>query len=85
MLYEFLGDYIRRRQAEGAFRDVEPKAVVRVFVGAVIHHSLVNLLWDRDPERRVYNVPNEEAARRFAEVVLRGVAAEGSETTDKKN
>ncbi|MET0623572.1 MAG: TetR/AcrR family transcriptional regulator [Pyrinomonadaceae bacterium] len=74
-LYEFLGDYIRRRQAEGAFRDVEPNAVVRVFVGAVIHHSLVNLLWDRDPARRIFDVSNEEAARRFAEVVLRGVAA----------
>ncbi|HEY0172780.1 MAG TPA: TetR/AcrR family transcriptional regulator [Pyrinomonadaceae bacterium] len=79
VLYEFLGDYIRRRQAEGAFRDVEPNAVVRVFVGAVIHHSLVNLLWDRDPARRIFDVSNEEAARRFAEVVLRGVAADPSD------
>ncbi len=78
-LYEFLGDYIRRRQAEGAFRDVEPNAVVRVFVGGVIHHSLVNLLWDRDPARRIFDVSNEEAARRFAEVVLRGVAADPSD------
>jgi AcrR family transcriptional regulator len=81
-LYEFLGDYIRRRQAEGAFRDVEPNAVVRVFVGAVIHHSLVNLLWDRDSARRIFDVSNEEAARRFAEVVLRGVVA-AADTSDK--
>ncbi|HEX8502215.1 MAG TPA: TetR/AcrR family transcriptional regulator [Pyrinomonadaceae bacterium] len=76
VLYEFLADYIRRRQREGAFRDVEPKAVVRVFVGSIIHHSLVNLLWDRDPARRIFDVSNEEAARQFAEVVLRGVKAD---------
>ncbi len=75
VLYEFLGDYIRRRQREGAFRDVEPNAVVRVFVGSIIHHSLVNLLWDRDPAQRIFDVSNEEAARRFTEIVLRGVAA----------
>jgi AcrR family transcriptional regulator len=85
VLYEFLGDYIRRRQREGAFRDAEPAAVVRVFVGAIIHHSLVNLLWDRDPARRIFDVSNEEAARGFAEIVLRGVAAGPSaEDSDSK-
>lgn len=78
VLYEFLGDYVRRRQREGAFRDVEPTAAVRVFVGAIIHHSLVNLLWDKDPARRLLNVSNEEAAREFAEILLRGVAADPS-------
>ena len=75
VLYEFLGDYVRRRQREGAFRDVEPYAAMRVFVGAVIHHSLANLLWDKDPARRILNVSNEEAARQFAEILLRGIAA----------
>ena len=75
VLYEFLGDYVRRRQREGAFRDVEPYAALRVFVGAVIHHSLANLLWDKDPARRILNVSNEEAARQFAEILLRGIAA----------
>ena len=85
VLYEFLGDYIRRRQREGAFRDVEPNAVVRVFVGAIIHHSLVNLLWDRDPARRIFDVSSEEAARGFAEIVLRGVAADPpAEDSDSK-
>ncbi|HEX8353741.1 MAG TPA: helix-turn-helix domain-containing protein [Pyrinomonadaceae bacterium] len=78
VLYEFLADYVRRRQREGAFRDVEPNAAVRVFVGAVIHHSLVNLLWDRDPANRLLKVSNEEAARDFAEILLRGVAADPS-------
>lgn len=78
VLYEFLGDYVRRRQREGAFRDVEPTAAVRVFVGTIIHHSLVNLLWDKDPARRLLNVSNEEAAHEFAEILLRGVAADPS-------
>jgi AcrR family transcriptional regulator len=76
VLYDFLGDYVRRRQREGAFREVEPYAAVRVFVGAIIHHSLVNLLWDKDPARRILNVSNEEAARQFAEIFLRGVSAD---------
>ena len=85
VLYEFLGGYIRRRQAEGAFREVNPYAAVRVFVGAIIHHSLVNLLWDKDPARRILDVPNEEAARQFADVFLRGVEAPGPEVPPRNN
>jgi AcrR family transcriptional regulator len=76
VLYEFLGGYVRQRQEEGAFRDVDPYAAVRVFLGSVIHHSLVNLLWDKDPARRIFRVTNEEAARQFAEILLRGIAAD---------
>jgi AcrR family transcriptional regulator len=76
VLYEFLGGYVRRRQGEGAFRDVDPYAAVRVFLGSVIHHSLVNLLWDKEPARRIFRVTNEEAARQFADILLRGIAAD---------
>lgn len=78
VLYEFLGGYVRRRQREGAFRDVDPYAAVRVFLGSVIHHSLVNLLWDKDPARRIFRVTNEEAAHQFAEILLRGIAADAA-------
>jgi AcrR family transcriptional regulator len=76
VLYEFLGGYIRRRQREGAFRDVDPNTAVRVFLGTIIHHSLSNLLWDKDPARRILNLSNEEAAREFAEILLRGINAD---------
>lgn len=76
VLYEFLGGYIRERQREGAFRGAEPLLVVRSFTGAVIHHSLNNILWERDPARRIVNVPNEDAAREFVEILLRGVLTE---------
>ena len=84
VLYEFLGGYIRRRQREGAFRDADPYAAVRVFLGAIIHHSLVNLLWDKDPARRLFRVTNEEAARQFAEILLRGIAADPASVGRKR-
>ena len=70
-VYGFIGEYVRDRQKEGAMRDVEPRIVVRAFLGMLIHHSLNNILWDK--ERRLLNVTNEEAARNFAEIILRGV------------
>jgi AcrR family transcriptional regulator len=76
VLYEFMGGYIRERQREGAFRGADPLLVVRSFTGAVIHHSLNNILWERDPARRIINVPNEHAAREFTEILLRGVLTE---------
>ena len=76
VLYEFLGGYVRERQREGAFRATDPLLVVRAFTGAVIHHSLNNILWERDPARRIVDVPNEQAARDFTEILLRGVLTE---------
>jgi AcrR family transcriptional regulator len=70
-IYAFIGDYIRTRQQEGAFRDIEPRVAVRAFLGMLIHHSLNNILWDKD--RRLLNISNEEAARNFAEILLRGI------------
>jgi len=76
VLYEFLGGYIRERQREGAFREVDPFVVVRAFNGAVVHHSLNNILWEKDPARRIVNVAAEEAAREFTEILLRGILTE---------
>jgi AcrR family transcriptional regulator len=76
VLYEFLGGYVRSRQREGAFRDADPLLVVRAFTGAVIHHSLNNILWERDPARRILDVPNETAAREFTRILLGGVLNE---------
>jgi AcrR family transcriptional regulator len=70
-IYEFLGAYIESRQRDGVFRRVEPKVVVRAFIGMLIHHSLNNNLWD--PSRRLLSITNEEAAREFTEILLRGI------------
>lgn len=70
-IYESLGDYIRERQRSGAFRKVEPRVVVRAFVGMIMHHSLNNNLWD--PQRRLLNISNKQAAREFTEILLKGI------------
>ncbi len=70
-VYEFLGSYIRQRQADGVFREVEPKVIVRAFVGMFVHHSLNNILWDK--EQKLLKISNEEAAREFTEILLRGI------------
>lgn len=69
-LYEFLGSYIKKRQKDGALRKIEPKIVVRAFMGMLIHHSLNNILWDK--KRTILNISNKEAAKNFAELILEG-------------
>lgn len=77
-LYEFLGSYISERQRDGAFRPIEPKIVVRAFIGMIIHHSLNNTLWD--PTRRLLNLTNEEAAREFTGILLLGIKTNSAPT-----
>jgi AcrR family transcriptional regulator len=70
-VYDFIGGYIETRQRDGAFRDLSPKIAVRAFLGMMIHHSLNNILWDRNCV--LLNISNEEAARNFAEIFLKGI------------
>ena len=70
-LYEFIGSYIDKRQMAGAMRAVNPRIVVRAYLGMMIHHSLNNILWDK--KRRLLNITNEEAAKNFAEILLNGI------------
>lgn len=71
-MYEFLTGYISSRQKEGAFRtDINPRLVVRAFVGMMIHHALNGSLWDK--KRRLLDVSNEEAARGFTDILLQGI------------
>jgi TetR/AcrR family transcriptional regulator len=70
-VYEFIGDYVKKRQRDGAFRKMNPRIVVRAFLGMLIHHSLNNILWDKN--RVILDVSNEEAAKNFAEILLGGI------------
>lgn len=72
-IYRFLGGYIAKRQADGAFRKIDPRIIVRSFLGMLLHHSLNNILWDT--KRRILDIDNETAAKSFAEMILRGAAA----------
>lgn len=70
-VYNFLGAYIEQRQADGVFREVEPRIVVRSFIGMFVHHSLNNILWDK--EQKLLKISNEDAAREFTEILLHGI------------
>lgn len=70
-LYEVLSFYISQRQRDGEFREVNPKLIVRAFVGMMIHHSLNSTLWDKNS--RLLKISNEEAAKGFVEILLNGV------------
>ncbi len=72
-IYGFIGGYIEERQQDGAFCQIEPKVAVRAFLGMIIHHSLNNILWDK--QRNILDISNEEAAKNFAEILMRGIRA----------
>ena len=72
-IYQFIGGYIEERQLDGAFRDLNPRIAVRSFLGMLIHHSLNNIFWDKG--RTILDIPNEEAAKNFAEILLGGIKA----------
>lgn len=76
-MYEFLGSYVRERQRAGAFRRIDPLVVVRAFSGMIIHHSVTNTLWDKG--RTLLDVSNEDAARSFTEILLKGIRADSSD------
>ncbi len=71
-IYEFFGFYISKRQKDGAMRDnVEPRVIVRAFLGMLIHHSLNNILWDKN--KRLLDVSDEQAAHEFTTILLQGI------------
>jgi hypothetical protein len=73
-IYEHIGNYIKLRQSEGVFRDMDPRIAVRAFTGMFVHHSLNNLLWDK--EQKLLKVSDEEAAAEFARILLNGIKIE---------
>ena len=79
-VYDFLGNYIRERQRDGAFIEIDPAIVVRCFIGMVMHHSLNNNLWD--PDRRLLNISNEGAAKHFTDLLLKGITVPASTTQE---
>jgi AcrR family transcriptional regulator len=82
-VYDFLGNYIRERQREGALIEIDPAIVVRAFIGMVMHHSLNNNLWD--PKRRLLNISNESAAKYFTDILLLGIASPRTKEDDSRS
>ncbi len=70
-LYEVLSFYISQRQRDGVFRSLNPKLIVRAFVGMMIHHSLNTNLWDK--QGRLLKISNQDAAKGFVDILLNGI------------
>lgn len=68
--YNDLAGYLRSRMSEGALRPIDPMTAVRAFIGMVVYHAQMNRLFGRD----LLNIDNREAARRFTDLFLGGVA-----------
>ncbi len=78
LLAEFLRSYTRERQRQKVFRNIDPKIVVRAFMGMVMHHSLVNNLFDKS--RELLDIDHDDAARGFTEILLHGIAVPNKAT-----
>lgn len=72
----FVRGYIEQRQQQGALRAIDPLVVARAFIGMIVNHSLVNNLFD--PQRSLLNITNEQAAREFTDILLKGIASNTS-------
>jgi len=72
-VYEFLGGCRSIRKQKGVMIEIDPRVVVRAFIGMIIHHSLNNTLWDQ--KRSLLKISNEAAARQFTDILLNGVLA----------
>lgn len=81
-VYQFLGGYIRERQGDGVFVEMDPAIVVRAFIGMVMHHSISNNLWD--PKRRLLEISNEEAAKNFTAILLNGITTPMSKSKSRR-
>jgi TetR/AcrR family transcriptional regulator len=80
-LYDFLTDYVRARQQEGAFIEGDPGAAVRAIIGMSFYHSLVNNLF----KCRALAIDDEDIAETFTEIALSGLRRRTRDNDDTKN
>jgi AcrR family transcriptional regulator len=68
--YEILGDYIRRRIEEGAFREVDPILAARSFFGMLVYHFQIQELFGA---KHLHNFEPEHAVNTFVGIWLKGM------------
>ncbi|HET7440087.1 MAG TPA: TetR/AcrR family transcriptional regulator [Terriglobales bacterium] len=70
--YELLAEFIRRRIAQGRFRNVDPLLAARGFLGMVIYHSWVQELFGG---KRYQKFDVQQVSETLAEIWLQGMLA----------
>ena len=70
-VHEFLCDYIKKRQREGAFRRVHPGLAVSSFIGMLNHYMIMGAFF----EKWKLDLTDEEAINSFTRLLLDGLRA----------
>ncbi len=68
-VHEFLCDYIKKRQREGAFRQVHPGVAVSSFIGMLNHHMIMGAFF----ENWKIDLTDEEAINSYTRLLLNGL------------
>lgn len=70
----FMRAHVQEQQRAGAIRsDLHPHLIGSAFIGMIMHRSLVDLIFD--PERSLFRISTERAARDYTTVLFEGIAA----------
>ncbi len=80
--FEVLADHIRRRVAEGAFREVDPLLAARGFLGMVIYHSWVQELFGG---KRYQKFSVQAVSRTLVDIWLQGMLQPATVPTGKRS
>lgn len=70
VLFDFILEYIKRRVAEGAFRNIKPAIALRSFFGMFFHFILVHELFTIPKH---FDVTEEEAVEFYVDIFLNGI------------
>ncbi len=73
--YERLADFIRRRIAEGAYREVDPLLAARAFLGMVVYHHLIQELFGGS---KLQAFAPRQVAEAITDIWLDGMKARGN-------
>lgn len=68
-----LTEYVKKRIAEGAFRQVDPIIAVRGFVGMVMNQAMTRKFF-RHAGREFVNFSNRQAAEKFTDLLMASLA-----------
>ncbi len=78
-VHNFLCDYVKLRQREGAFRRIHPRIVVSAFMGTLSHHIITYAFFNK---WRI-NITDKEAIMNYTELLLGGLSVKNDLKRDK--
>jgi AcrR family transcriptional regulator len=74
---DYVRRYIKQRVADGAFRPVDTKVCARAFVGMILYHAQVRVLY-RDKSCDDIRLSNRQIADRLVDLFMKGIERDAS-------